>query len=393
MPVAAAPTSGPPPRSHPIAPHGVPYFFVSVSGGLPVSAETGGATSPDFGGTAALSAPFTSGLADSAMGGSIFTSPVAFAGSGAFNAVVSANPVTGNRTLISQPGVRGSGPDFGSLIGGLTLDQSGNILLAGFDAGAIFKISPITGNRSILSSNAVGTGPSIHNVNDVVIAPNGDLFVTAQDLDSIVRINPLNGNRTLVSGPALGTGPVFDAPVGLTRTSSGDFYVYSANNETVTFVNGVSGNRTIVSGGGVGSGTPFGEFGLDVALLPGGFLATSNFNRIFRIEIATGNRTILSGPSNGTGPAFSFVEFMTVAPDHSLIVSGDQSIFRVDPVTGNRTLLTGTSFGSGLDIGIYREAVVFVPEPSTIVLVSLVAIVASLSGARRRRVPMTSALR
>jgi hypothetical protein len=286
-------------------------------------------------------------------------------GSGANNAVLKADPVTGNRTLISQTGVLGTGPDFGSLIGGLTLDPVGNILLACFDAGTVMKIDVGTGNRTVVSSNLVGTGPSIQNINDLVVAPNGDIYATAQNINSIVRIDPVTGNRTVVSGPGVGTGTGFSAAVGLTRTPAGDFYVYDANVETVTLINGTNGNRTVISGGGVGGGPVFGEFGTDVELATAGFLATTNLHEIYRVDIATGNRSILSDAVIGTGPVIDRPTFLTKAADGSLIVAEIHGIYKVDPATGNRTVLTSTTFGTGPDVGLYREAVVVVSEPQS----------------------------
>lgn len=297
------------------------------------------------------------------------------AGSGANNAVLKADPVTGNRTVISQTGVIGSGPDFGSLIGGLALDPSGNILLACFDAGTVMKIDPATGNRSVVSSALVGSGPSIHNLNDLIVAPDGDIYVTAQDISSIVRINPVTGNRTIVSGPGVGTGTVFSAPFGLTRTSTGDFYVYETSFETITLVNGINGNRTVISGNGVGSGPEFGEFGLDVELANPGFLASTNLHEVYRVEIATGNRSILSNAVTGTGPLMDSPEFLTRGADGSLIVADGSGIFKVDPTTGNRTVLTSTTFGSGPSFGVFREAVVVVPEPPSAALAAVCAVI------------------
>src|SRR5438045_1044621 len=69
------------------------------------------------------------------------------AGSGPMNAVYRLAGGTGDPIVVSQPGVRGAGPDFGSLIGGMAVDSQYNILLLGFDANAIFKIDPATGDR------------------------------------------------------------------------------------------------------------------------------------------------------------------------------------------------------------------------------------------------------
>jgi sugar lactone lactonase YvrE len=307
------------------------------------------------------------------------------AGSGAQNAVLMANPVNGNRQIISQTGVRGSGPDFGSLIGGLTVDAAGDILMTGFDASAVFKIDLVTGDRSILSGPGVGTGPSIHNVNELVVAANGDIFVTAQTLGAVVRIDPLTGNRTILSGAGVGSGASFSAPFGIALTEDGDFFVYDSNDETVTFVDALTGDRTIISGEGAGSGPAFDEFGNDLELLSEGMLVTTNSKTIYRVDADTGARSILSGPSTGAGPALS-TDFLTIAPDGAILAGGSQGVYRVDPVTGDRTILSGDAFGTGPTVGIYRDAVVTVPEPNSAVLMGLAAIAALACAPRKSRV-------
>jgi hypothetical protein len=306
------------------------------------------------------------------------------AGGGALNAVLKADPTTGNQTILSQPGVIGSGPDFGSIIGGLAIDSNGQILLAAYTLGAVFKIDPNTGNRTILSGAGVGTGTSLGGINDLIIGADGQIYVSAQGAQAIVRIDPLTGNRTEISGPSVGTGPGFGAPFGIAQSSTGDFYIYDANLENAYFVDGVTGDRTIVSGSGVGGGVPFGNFGLDIVQTPGGDLATTDPSFVYRVDSSTGNRSYLSGMGVGTGPALEHINFMSLAFDGSLIASGGSAIYRIDPITGNRSILAGEGIGVFYDIGVYREAVIAaVPEVSSLGMMGAAAVVSLLAYRKR----------
>jgi hypothetical protein len=306
------------------------------------------------------------------------------AGSGRFNAVLKTVSGSGQQVVISQPGVRGSGPDFGSLIGGLAIDHANNILLTGFDAESVFKIDPVTGNRAVLSGPGAGSGPTMDGPNDVVISPYGnDIFVSAGTAHSIIRVDPSTGDRSLVSGPTRGTGPALDHPAGLSRTLGGDFYVFDADIEAVYFVNGTSGDRRIVSGAGVGGGPEFNGAGFDVAVLPDGSLAVSDHtSRVLRVDSVSGERSILSSASVGSGTNLDFMEYLTVTQEGLLLGAGAvDGIELIDPASGDRTLVTDNNADAGGASGLFREAVMVTPEPSGMGVVG----VAALWGVGRRK--------
>jgi hypothetical protein len=70
------------------------------------------------------------------------------------------------------------------------------------------RITP-TGARSVLSSNAVGTGPALGNTERVRVL-NGVIYLL--DGTSVLSVDALNGNRTLISGGTRGYGPAFVLP-------------------------------------------------------------------------------------------------------------------------------------------------------------------------------------
>lgn len=328
------------------------------------------------------------------------------AGNGPNNAIFVADPTTGNRTIISQPGVIGSGPDFSSLIFGIAIEPTGQILLGGqgftLSPGpsiyftSIFRIDPATGNRSIVSSRTVGTGPTINDVEDLIVAPNGDIYATT-DM-TILKIDPITGNRTLVSGPDKGTGPTLEDAGGITFAQDGGLYSYDTDTEVVLHIDLLTGNRTVVSGGGVGSGPPFIDspqfpvgVGKDIVQLNDGYLVTHQARTIFRIDPVTGDRVIISGDGVGSGPIADHINFLTLAPDGTVIASADAGIFRIDPTTGDRVIITGDSVGSGPILsGVpYREAVVVtfaVPETSSLVLFGLLFTMGGLIHSWKKKV-------
>src|SRR5438477_9488063 len=55
-------------------------------------------------------------------------------------AVLKADQNNGNRTVISEFGVRGAGPDLGTVYGGLAFGPSGDLFVSGSGGTAIFRI-------------------------------------------------------------------------------------------------------------------------------------------------------------------------------------------------------------------------------------------------------------
>jgi hypothetical protein len=295
------------------------------------------------------------------------------AGSGPANAVYQLAGGTGDPIVVSQPGVRGSGPDFGSLIGGMAVDSDYQILLLGFDGAAIFKIDPATGDRSILSGQGLGSGPAMEGANDIGLSYyHNRIFVSAGTAHSIIEVDKSTGDRTLVTGPGRGSGPTLEHPVGLTTTYTGDFYAFDADTEAVFFVDATTGDRRIVSGGGAGSGPEFSGFGSDVVLLYDGTLAVSDHEeRLLRVDPATGERSLLTGGGIGTGPNPDFMEFVTLNADGMLLAtSATDGLILVDPITGDRSWVVGSE-DAWIQGGVFREGIQVNPEPSAAALLTL----------------------
>jgi hypothetical protein len=303
------------------------------------------------------------------------------------NAVYKLAGGTGAPILVSEPGVRGSGPGLGVMVGGMAVDRDYNILLLGYDRWAIFRVDPTTGDRSILSGQGVGSGPELEGANDIGLSQDHNrIFVTAGISHSIIEVDRSSGDRTLVTGPGRGSGPTLEHPAGLTSTLTGDFYAFDAETEAVFFVDGATGDRRIVSGAGTGSGVDFSGFGSDVALLPDGTLAVSDHEeRLLRVDPLTGARSILTGGGVGTGPNPDLMEYVTLNANGTLLAtSATKGLLLVDPATGNRSWVVE---GDVRDGGAFREGVQANPEPSAAGLLAIGSL-AVLGRRKRHRAPV-----
>jgi sugar lactone lactonase YvrE len=142
------------------------------------------------------------------VGGELYVTDVAN------QAVYRVDPITGARTIISDA-THGMGTFFGAPEG-LTVDTKGNLLIADAGNQTVVRVDPVTGNRTIVSGlGMMGTGtgfalPSgvtVDSLGKIQVADSGDLGIPA--LPAVFNVDPTTGNRTILSDFAHGSGPRF----------------------------------------------------------------------------------------------------------------------------------------------------------------------------------------
>jgi hypothetical protein len=91
----------------------------------------------------------------------------------------------------------------------------------------LLLIDPTTGDRTIISDNTHGTGTDLSHPFGVSLDSSGNLLVTDQGVsdnnttEAIVRVDPLTGNRTVVSSNGgVGGGPAFSLAIGAIEVGS-----------------------------------------------------------------------------------------------------------------------------------------------------------------------------
>ena len=262
--------------------------------------------------------------------------------------------------------------------------ENGLILVANFGAGEVISVDPVTGERLIVSQNSsdgdpgVGGGPNFGAVSDIQISADGQSLI-AVDLgtDTILDVNVNSGQRIALSSGIIegtGDGSVFGSPHGIEIVNGTIFIAdfglpgivaLDANSDATAFsttpVDGFIGIRAI-------------------DLLENGDIIAADFagDRIFIVDPINGTRTLLSGPAadgvvRGEGPELAGpVEGILL--DANTIVSAQfqtpPAMFFIDRTTGDRTLLTGTLLdgetrGSGPEIA--ARALVLNPDDPNII--------------------------
>lgn len=264
---------------------------------------------------------------------------------------------------------RGNGPAF-FLPTDMAVEADGQIvvvdgaLLEGEGLEAVLRVDPVTGNRSIVSDADTGSGPPFLIPMGIAIEANGQLVVTDVGWDAVFRVDPVTGDRTLAADAFKGTGPIGD-PGSIVVEADGHLLVADPTLETVLRIDPVTGDRTIVTGcidppvfflpcpGAVaGEGPPLSSNAY-LALEPDGNLLIAWEPRLLRVDMVTGDRTLVTGCAEamcvGDGPTLDSISSVAVETDSHLVVLSrfDQGMLRVDPVTGDRSLVSARGRGSG----------------------------------------------
>jgi hypothetical protein len=296
--------------------------------------------------------------------------------------LVVVDPATGSRTILSDNGT-GTGPDFTSPAG-IAIEPDGDLLATdlGGPAGhaSIFRVDPLTGDRTIVSTFGVGTGPNLSTPYDLVEV-GGTIFVTNGPSANVLAVDPTTGNRTLFSGQLAGTGKQFFDPIGV--TIQGHNLVVADNSNLVYQVDLSTGNRVNFYQFANNQNTP--ENPVGVAISNGGqILLSSEFGGgastvpgVFLFDPQTATYSLVSGGSVGTGPTISDTGPTGIAtePNGTILLNEAtlNAVISIDPITGNRTILSDATHGLGPTITGPLGVLVIpsVPEPSAIVLAAL----------------------
>jgi hypothetical protein len=241
-------------------------------------------------------------------------------GTNARGALFRVDPSTGVRTILSDFGDPSQGP-LGVLPGELATDHSGNILVIDSVGLQLFRVDPSTGARTIISDfsepgqGAVGrpsgTGLAIENSGEILVA---DPFTAGSNgRGALFRVNPFNGARTIISD--------FGDPSQGPQGRADDITIDHSGNALVT----------------------------DAGVAPPNFTGA-----LFRVDPSTGARTIISNFGDPSQGPLGRPAGLAVDDLGDILVSG-AALFRVNPSTGVRTILSGFP---GTDVAIVPTLIV-----------------------------------
>jgi len=267
--------------------------------------------------------------------------------------VVQADLGSGDRAVVSSAAV-GAGPSFAST-GNVAIDADGNrLILTDTGLNALIAMDLGSGNRSILSDNAsVGSGPAFATPNDVALDLANDRAIVL-DSTGLISVNLTTGDRTIIANDVTGAGPsianadAVDIDVAAGFAYVADIYAPPVFQHWIYKVNLASGDRSILSDSvSVGTGTAL-NFPQDLALDISGNRALV-LNRggvqpnLMAVDLTTGNRIIVSGAGVGSGQEFGSNERLDLDLQNDRAFVYDLAVggvIVVDLTTGERAVAT-----------------------------------------------------
>ena len=93
----------------------------------------------------------------------------------------------------------GSGPGFVTPLG-IAVEADGSLVVVDDGLEAVVRVDPVTGDRTILSDAGTGTGPDFVSLRGLAVEADGRLVVVDSVLDALIRVDPVTGDRTILSG-------------------------------------------------------------------------------------------------------------------------------------------------------------------------------------------------
>ena len=274
------------------------------------------------------------------------------------NAVLRVDGVTGDRSVVSSNTV-GTGPLF-DFPRGISEEASGNFVVVDELRQTVFRVNRTTGDRTVITSSLtgseVGSGPVFSNIWDIRVEADGNILVSDIVLDAIFRVDPSTGARTVMSSSTVGTGPNHDHPNDIGLEADGNIVAVEGTLDAVFRVDPVTGDRTVLSSSTVGTGPVFGNLGgIDVLVDTTIAVVDEGTDSLVHVDAVTGDRTTIASPTVGTGPNLENPLSVAREPAGTYAVVENAlnqnvrvpRLLRVDPTTGDRTVVASNTVGSG----------------------------------------------
>jgi streptogramin lyase len=236
--------------------------------------------------------------------------------------------------------------------------EPGDLVVVDRLVDGVLQVDPASGERTVVSSDEVGTGIKLFGATEIALDLDGSILVADDHRDALFRIDPATGNRVVISGLGVGEGTELRSPLGVAVEPDGSYLIGDRSLGAVMHVDRNTGDRSIVSGCShytcpflVGDG-PTLLAPRDIALEPNGDILVVDdfFLNVFRVDRDTGDRTIISGfipPTSdvvGVGPNFVNPNSIALEADGSILVTDGlrvHRLIRIDPITGERTSFSG----------------------------------------------------
>ncbi len=272
--------------------------------------------------------------------------------SDSLSAIVAMDPTTGDRTLVSGHTL-GAGLH---LVSPSAVLLDGDVLYVGDAATGALSTLDVDGNgdRTVVSAAAgpalpteVGAGVGFGAIDGLAIDGSGTIWIADRDRTEILQVDPTSGDRTVFSGAAAGSGPAL-GPVGGLVLDPGRSRAVTSGHRTLFAIDDATGDRTTVDGTGPALvdalDIAFDETG-DRYLLPG--VGTTTID-LLAVDPDSGDRAVVSSSAIGGGAMLPWPCRLTVDAAGTTVISSHPAsggrtgalLGRFDLATGDRSVLS-----------------------------------------------------
>jgi hypothetical protein len=209
----------------------------------------------------------------------------------------------------------------------------------------IFSVATSSGLRTAALSMRAGAGPEWKSPNEMIVDESvGTGFISCSSSDAIYTVSLVDGERSLLSGDGAGAGVVMLEPVDVAVLDAASLIVIDvgAGQPRVLRVTRSGGARSLVSGQGVGGGVSFNSASSVAvnASANAAYVLDPLDNTITSVNLDTGNRYRVAGGGVGSGPALSGVASIAWHNDTArLFLLQAGSVLSIDPTSLERTTL------------------------------------------------------
>ena len=274
--------------------------------------------------------------------------------------VIAVDLVSGDRTILSDDS-HGIGPSF-DYLQAITIDVDRALVTSyrpvASATGAVVAVDLVSGDRTILSDPTLGSGPALRAPGGIVVDGSRALVLDTT-LDAVVAVDLASGDRTIVSDASTGTGPLWSPYYrqGITL-DGGRVLIVDTGPEAVLAVDLVSGDRTFLvhPPGGELNSYPL-SIALDVTDGTRALVAHARQRAIVGVDLSSGERTFVSPPTSvGTGPSIH-PSVIALEEDLALVTGDAFTLVAVDLASGARRTVSDPSTGIGPRFG-YPDGVV-----------------------------------
>ena len=223
-------------------------------------------------------------------------------------------------------------------------------------ADAIFLVDLSSGDRFIVSDDFNGTGHVMTSPQGLKLSSDGKTLTVADDDGFVYNVEILTGDRTLIAGDGVGSGVVIeDASDLVVNEPNNEIYSLDRILKEVITINTITGERSLLL-----DNVPESEFiHLSSVLIDevSERLYVGDRNSIYSVDMSDNNSygavSTITSPEVGSGDTFlSINNLMLDSKNNRLFIiddrQSDDPIYTVDLDTGNRELFFSGDDSSGL---------------------------------------------